>query len=118
MRLTKEDIGALRARLVAVREQARSYFVEADPESVVDEAAWPPRESWEVSEIETSEFLIADLTHERQNVYYEIGHPSRGTTTSPVSGSVPSSPGPAHSSSSAAASRRREPQTGTSAQPT
>ena len=50
MRLTREDIGALRARLVSVREQAGSYFVEADPERVVDETAWPPRESWEVSD--------------------------------------------------------------------
>lgn len=50
MRLTKEDIGALRARLVAVRELAKAYFVEADPERVVDETAWPPRESWDVSD--------------------------------------------------------------------
>ena len=30
MRLTKEDFGTLRARLVAVREQTRAYFAEAN----------------------------------------------------------------------------------------
>ena len=53
MRLTREDIGALRARLVSVREQANAYFAEASPNKVVDDTAWPHRESLEVAEPKT-----------------------------------------------------------------
>ncbi len=50
MQLTKENIEAMRRRIVAVREQGREYFAEADPESVVDDTVWPPRESWEIKD--------------------------------------------------------------------
>ncbi len=50
MRLTKEDIGALRARLVSVREQGKAYFDEAYPERVVNETSWPLRQSWQISD--------------------------------------------------------------------
>ena len=53
MQLTKENIEAMRQRLMAVRQQARSYFSEAHPKEVVDETAWPPRESWEIEDAET-----------------------------------------------------------------
>ena len=33
MQLTKENIGELRERLMAVRERGKEYFAEADPES-------------------------------------------------------------------------------------
>ena len=48
MRLTKEDIGALRAQLVTVREKANVYFAEARPEMVVDRTAWQSRENWKL----------------------------------------------------------------------
>lgn len=42
MRLTKEEIGALRSRMVSKRNQANEYYAEANPETVVDNTAWPP----------------------------------------------------------------------------
>ena len=53
MRLTKEDIGELRARLVSVLKQANAYFAEANPKAVVDDTAWPPGERWEVMDPKT-----------------------------------------------------------------
>lgn len=41
MRLTKEDIGALRERLLSVCEQANAYFAEASPDRIVDEMPMP-----------------------------------------------------------------------------
>ena len=53
MQLTREDIEALRRRLVAVRERGQQYFAEADPEVVVDETVFPLRESWEIKDAKT-----------------------------------------------------------------
>ena len=53
MQLTKENIEALRRRLVAVREQGRKYFAEVDLEKVEDETDWPPRERREIKDAKT-----------------------------------------------------------------
>ena len=52
MQLTKENIGELRERLVAVRERGKEYFAEADPEKAV-ETAPPFCESWEIKDAQT-----------------------------------------------------------------
>ena len=51
MRLTNEEIGALRARIVSVREQAKTYFAEANPKTVVDDIGW--QSSLKLSDPET-----------------------------------------------------------------
>ena len=61
-----EDIGT------GIMEVFREFGIEAitadeiEPGEAITEQV--------LSEIETSEFLLADLTHERPNVYYEVGH--------------------------------------------
>ena len=52
MQLTKENIGELQERLVAVRERGKEYFAKADPEKVV-ETAYPFGESWEIKDAQT-----------------------------------------------------------------
>ena len=58
MQLTKENIGELRERLVAVRERGKEYFAEADPEKVV-ETAPPFCESWEIKDAQTQQECAA-----------------------------------------------------------
>ena len=53
MQLTKENIAALRKRLMAVRKQGKEYFGEADPKQVVDKTIYPLRESWEIVDAQT-----------------------------------------------------------------
>ncbi len=48
MRLTTEDIAAMKARLVAVREEGSKYFVEARPVEVQADTPWPEFEGWEI----------------------------------------------------------------------
>ena len=40
MRLAKEEIEALRRRMISVRKQAKAYFAEAKPRVVVDHTLW------------------------------------------------------------------------------
>ena len=53
MQLTKEDIGAMRRRLMDMREQGKEYFTAADPEKFGDKAAWPHFETWRTPDEET-----------------------------------------------------------------
>ena len=46
MQLTKDNIEAMRRRLIAVRKRGREYFAKADPDHVVDETARPFYTSW------------------------------------------------------------------------
>ena len=50
MQLTKENIEAMRGRLVAVRGQGKKYFAEAYPVKVETDLAWPQFESWEIQD--------------------------------------------------------------------
>ena len=51
MPLTKEAIEAMQKRLLAVREEGKEYFAEADPVQVVDNSVFPLQESWEIDDI-------------------------------------------------------------------
>ena len=54
MKLTKEDIGALRSRVVTVREQATEYFATAKLAERREEGPWgEPEISWEIEDAET-----------------------------------------------------------------
>ena len=55
MQLTKENIEAMRRRLVAARDHGKQYFAQTGPEWVVDESDCPHRESWEIVDAETLE---------------------------------------------------------------
>ena len=53
MLLTKEAIEAMQKRLVAVRQEGKEYFAKADPNWVVDDTVFPPREIWEIDDSKT-----------------------------------------------------------------
>ena len=50
MQLTRENIEALRRRLMAVRDRGRKYFAETNPQVAEDKTAWPPCEIWEIKD--------------------------------------------------------------------
>ena len=53
MRLTTEDIAAMRARLVAVREEGSKYFAEATPVEAPADTPWPEFEGWQIQDEQT-----------------------------------------------------------------
>ena len=53
MQLTKENIEAIRKRLVAMRQRGREYFAKANPIKIGDGTDWPPYHSWEIRDAET-----------------------------------------------------------------
>lgn len=53
MELRKEDIAALRSRVVALREEAAEYFATARPTEQSEGAPWQPEISWEIEDTET-----------------------------------------------------------------
>ena len=53
MQLSKEDIEAIRSRIVAVGERGQQYFAKVIPEKVVDKTVFPLREGWEIKDAET-----------------------------------------------------------------
>ena len=53
MQLTKEDIGALRSRVAALRGQATEYYAKAKPTERKHGRPWRPETSWEIEDPET-----------------------------------------------------------------
>ena len=53
MRLTTEDIAAMKARLVAVREEGSKYFAEATPVEAQADTPWPEFEGWQIQDEQT-----------------------------------------------------------------
>lgn len=51
--MTKEDIGTLRSRVVALRDKAADYFSKAKPSERSDGMPWQPETRWEIEDTET-----------------------------------------------------------------
>lgn len=53
MKLTKEDIGTLQSRVIALREQAAEYFATAKLDEIRDGSSWRTKIAWKIEDAET-----------------------------------------------------------------
>ena len=79
MLFTKDDIESLRQRLLSVLREGGHYFAEAKPIKVVDESAWPPKESWNL-EGEQARSVAEALRATIKTLSVDIAGAARGST--------------------------------------
>lgn len=78
MQLTRENIEAMRKRLVAMRQRGREYFAKANPEKIGNETGWPPPHSWEIGDAKTLQECEA-LRHDIKELSVDIAAAARSS---------------------------------------